>query len=69
MRDACEVLRTMGDDGVVHGENEGRLFRVAMLKKGIWDGVPIEYARCLTDWPSRKGWNSEWTKPKSTGKD
>jgi large subunit ribosomal protein L40 len=63
MRDACELLRTMGDDGVIGGENEGRLFRVAMQKKGIWDGVPIEYARLLTDWPSRKGWDSEWVRP------
>jgi large subunit ribosomal protein L40 len=66
MKDACEALRLLGDDGVVGGENTGRLYRTAMEKKGMWDGVPIEYARLLTDWPSRRGWNAEWTRPEPT---
>jgi hypothetical protein len=60
MRDACEALRRLGDDGVEGGSNEGRLYRIAMDKTGIWAGVPIEYARCQSDWPSRAGWNHEW---------
>jgi len=31
----------------------GKLFRVAMLKDGVWDGVPIEYARSQTETPPR----------------
>src|ERR1700761_4414018 len=62
MRAACEQLRILGDDGVEGGENVGRRYRECMNKKGIWDGVPLEYARCLVDWPSREGWNHEWKK-------
>lgn len=40
----------------------GRLYRIAMEKKGIWAGVPIEYAKCQTDTPSRTGWDHEWTR-------
>ena len=40
----------------------GRLYRVAMEKKGIYQGVPIEYARCQTDTPSRNGWDYAWTR-------
>lgn len=50
----------MGDDGMPGGVNEGRLYRNAMQKFGIWKGVPIEYARAQTEWPSREGWNHEW---------
>ncbi|KAI9872558.1 MAG: hypothetical protein M1830_001483, partial [Pleopsidium flavum] len=50
MRDACEELRTGCGDG-------GRLFRVAMSKKGVWAGVPVEYARCQTEGPGREGWD------------
>ena len=60
MRAACEALRTMGDDGMPGGVNEGRLYRNAMLKHGVWQGVPIEYARTQTEWPSKEGWNHEW---------
>jgi large subunit ribosomal protein L40 len=62
MRGACEALRTLGDDGVVGGENAGRRFREVMNKTGVWDAdaVPVEYARCLTDWPSRAGWDHAW---------
>lgn len=40
----------------------GRLFRIAMEKKGVFQGVPIEYARCQTDTPPRGGWDHEWTR-------
>lgn len=57
MRAACEALRKLGDDGMVGGTNEGRLFRNAMMKVSSTQGVPIEYARSQTEWPSREGWN------------
>ncbi|KAF2665520.1 hypothetical protein BT63DRAFT_67736 [Microthyrium microscopicum] len=60
MQAACERLRVLGDDGVVGGANTGRLYRQSLDKDGIWAGAPIEYARTLTDWPSKKGWNHEW---------
>ncbi len=62
MRDACEALRVIGEDGMVGGKNTGRLFRIAMQKKGIWKGVPIEYARCQTEGPGKEGWNHEWVR-------
>lgn len=31
----------------------GRLYRIAMMKGGVWDGVPIEYARGQTETPPR----------------
>jgi large subunit ribosomal protein L40 len=65
MSDACEALRLLGDDGVIDGENAGRLYRTSMEKKGIWDGVPLEYARLLTDWPGKNGWNGEWERPRA----
>ena len=40
----------------------GRLYRIAMEKKGVFQGVPIEYARCQTDTPPRDGWDHEWTR-------
>ncbi|KAA6416213.1 MAG: hypothetical protein FRX48_00933 [Lasallia pustulata] len=56
MRDACEELRVGVGDG-------GRLFRQAMTKKGIFArGIPVEYARGQVDWPSREGWDHEWTR-------
>jgi len=33
-----------------------------MEKKGIWGGVPIEYARAQTDTPARNGWDYSWTR-------
>ncbi|KAK3079159.1 hypothetical protein LTS18_005589 [Coniosporium uncinatum] len=52
------------------GREVGRLYRLAMLKEGIWGkagrdgkivgGVPIEYARPLVEYPSREGWNHGW---------
>jgi large subunit ribosomal protein L40 len=62
MRDACEALRLIGDNGLPGGRNEGKLFRLAMEKKDVWKGVPIEYARTQTEWPAREGWNHEWTR-------
>jgi len=44
------------------GPEVGRLYRMSMLKTGVWDGVPIEYAKPLVDYPSRDGWNHEWTR-------
>lgn len=62
MRAACEALRVIGDDGMVGGRDEGRLFRTAMRKEGVWQGFPIEYARMQTEWPGREGWNHGWTR-------
>ncbi|MCJ1286952.1 hypothetical protein MMC26_006299 [Xylographa opegraphella] len=63
MRNACEELRLGCGDG-------GRLYRQAMVKKGIYGGlkaekgreggVPIEYTRAQTDTPPRDGWDHEW---------
>ncbi|KAI5360562.1 Putative ribosomal protein L28/L40 [Septoria linicola] len=49
------------DEDVVRSR-EGRLYRMAMLKNGIWNGVPIEYARIQTETPARDGWNHGWTR-------
>ena len=46
----------------VRGRDVGRLYRSAMIKRGIWGSVPVEYARVQTDYPSRQGWNHEWTR-------
>lgn len=75
MREACETLRLMDGDGMSEADYEaserttgsrkkdmGRLYRIAMLKTGLFHGVPIEYARIQTDSPSRDGWNHEWTR-------
>ncbi|MCJ1473783.1 hypothetical protein MMC13_002434 [Lambiella insularis] len=63
MRAACEELRLGCGDG-------GRLYRQAMVKKGVYGGlkadkgreggVPIEYARAQTDSPPRDGWDHGW---------
>ncbi len=60
MREACEALRLIGDDGTPDGPNVGRLYRIAMGKQGVWQGIPIEYARIQTDYPSKDGWNHDW---------
>lgn len=44
------------------GREVGRLYRTAMNKAGVWDSVPIEYARIQMDFPGREGWNSAWTR-------
>lgn len=44
------------------GNEEGRLYRIAMMKEEIWDGVPIEYARLQVETPGREGWNHGWTR-------
>ncbi|KAL6711267.1 hypothetical protein ACN47E_005798 [Coniothyrium glycines] len=44
------------------GREVGRLYRSAMLKRGVWGSVPVEYARVQTDFPSREGWNHAWTR-------
>jgi len=74
MASACEALRLIDNQGLTaeerlklgEGESEGnqmgRLYRIAMMKKGIWDGVPIEYARIQTETPGRHGWNHGWTR-------
>ncbi len=59
MRDACEALRTLPVGDGWHG-SQGYLFRKAMRKEGVWDGVPIEATRSQTEWPSRQGWNMNW---------
>ena len=72
MHDACEALRLMDADGMYAppgqgGKDQGRLFRIAMIKRGVWSGernsgsgVPIEYARAQTEYPARDGWNYGW---------
>lgn len=77
MNAACEALRLIDNHGLTAEERDklganatngdagkemGRLYRIAMQKKGIWDGVPIEYARIQTESPPRNGWNHEWTR-------
>jgi len=74
MYSACEALRLLDADGMNaeerakigeppnEGRDVGRLYRIAMIKKGVWDGLPIEYARIQTDSPPRNGWNNEWTR-------
>lgn len=54
-----EALRTLDGPGMTNG---GRLYRVALEKKGIFGpgGVPIEYARPLVDTPGREPWNHDW---------
>ncbi|CAI6340240.1 unnamed protein product [Periconia digitata] len=46
----------------VKGKDVGRIYRSAMLKRGVYGSVPIEYARAQTDFPSRDGWNHAWTR-------
>jgi len=61
MKDACEELRHLDGPGEKDG---GRLFRIAMEKKGIFGpgGVPIEYSRSQTETPGREAWNHGWTR-------
>jgi len=40
----------------------GKLYRVAMMKGGVWDRVPIEYARAQTETPAMAGWDHGWTR-------
>ena len=65
MHAACEELRVMDGEGMGGKEREkGRLYRVAMEKKGVFGGggVPIEYARFQTETPGREAWNHEWVR-------
>ncbi|KAM0703187.1 hypothetical protein Q7P35_009125 [Cladosporium inversicolor] len=74
MFNACEALRLIDThgltaeerlkmgEGVAEGSQMGKLYRTAMLKHGIWDGVPIEYARIQTETPPKDGWNHAWTR-------
>ncbi|KAI1105201.1 hypothetical protein F4804DRAFT_305043 [Jackrogersella minutella] len=59
MHNACEELRKTSGPGT---RDEGYLFRVAMEKKGVYGhhGIPIEYARPLTETPAREPWNHDW---------
>ncbi|KAF1830780.1 hypothetical protein BDW02DRAFT_506780 [Decorospora gaudefroyi] len=43
------------------GREVGRLYRSAMLKRGVWGSVPVEYGRLVTDFPAREGWNYAWS--------
>ena len=74
MAHACEALRLIDTHGLTaeerlklgegeaEGNQMGKLFRLAMQKKGIWEGVPIEYARIQTETPPKDGWNHSWTR-------
>lgn len=57
---ACEALRAVSGPGPERGE--GYLYRVAMEKKGVWNGdaIPIEYARLQTETPPVEAWNHNW---------
>lgn len=59
MHSAMEDLRLLDAAGQ---KEAGRLYRVALEKKGIFgkDGIPIEYARAQTDTPAREPWNHSW---------
>ncbi|KAI1383089.1 uncharacterized protein F4822DRAFT_92033 [Hypoxylon trugodes] len=59
MHNACEELRKTSGPGT---RDEGYLYRVAMEKKGAYghNGIPIEYARPLTETPAREPWNYDW---------
>lgn len=59
--EAMEALRTLDGPGQING---GRLYRIALEKKGIFKpgGIPIEYARALVDTPSSQPWNHGWTR-------
>ncbi|KAF1974678.1 hypothetical protein BU23DRAFT_530976 [Bimuria novae-zelandiae CBS 107.79] len=46
----------------VRGKEVGRLYRAAMLKRGVWGSVPVEYGRVQVDFPAREGWNHGWTR-------
>ena len=61
MQNAMEELRLLDPPGT---KDAGRLYRVAMEKKGIfgYGGVPIEYARMQTDTPGPEPWNHGWTR-------
>lgn len=74
MREACEALRLIDGEGMTAEEREklgepveqskemGRLYRLAMRKTGIWDGLPLEYARLQTETPPKNGFNEGWTR-------
>lgn len=59
MYNACEALREVSGPG---DRSEGYLYRVAMEKKGVWNGdaIPIEYARMQTESPAERAWNHDW---------
>lgn len=44
------------------GKVVGRLYRGAMVKRGVWGSVPVEYGRGQVDFPGREGWNWGWTR-------
>jgi large subunit ribosomal protein L40 len=64
MHSAMEELRTMDEKDGKTGRDSGRLYRVALEKKGIFgkEGVPVEYARLQTDTPAREAWDHSWTR-------
>ncbi|KAN0116975.1 hypothetical protein V8E51_002952 [Hyaloscypha variabilis] len=64
MHNAMEELRTMDERDGKTGRDSGRLYRVALEKKGIFgkEGVPVEYARLQTDTPAREAWDHSWTR-------
>lgn len=74
MANACEALRLIDThgltaeerlklgEGVAPGNQMGRLYRLAMMKTGIWGGLPIEYGRIQTETPPKDGWNHGWTR-------
>jgi len=61
MHRACEELRNLDPPGT---KDAGRLYRIAMLKKGVYTatGIPIEYARAQVERPGKEAWNHGWTR-------
>jgi len=61
MFDACEALRNLDPPGT---KNAGRLYRIAMEKKGVYrpGGIPIEYGRHQTETPGTRPWDHAWTR-------
>ena len=60
IKDGGEGPGSEGSPAGATGKNVGRLYRIAMRKDNIWQGVPIEYARIQTEGPPRDGWNQDW---------
>lgn len=63
-REEAQKIGAARKEGVMgrKGMQEGRLYRIAMMKDDVWDGVPIEYARMQVETPGREGWNHGWTR-------
>ena len=59
---ALTLAACTSSTSLISTRTQGYLYRVAMEKKGVYgnNGVPIEYARALTDTPARTPWDHDW---------